>query len=242
MAEHSSIEWTNATWNPVTGCTRVSPGCANCYASRMAHRLRAMGQHRYRHGFQVTLQPDLLSLPLAWKKPKYVFVNSMSDLFHDEVPTEYIVEVFNVMTQAKWHTFQVLTKRSQRLSALCHKLNWSPNVWIGVSIEDSSFKYRVDHLRHIPAAVRYLSIEPLLGPISKLSLKGIDWVIVGGESGPKAREMKAEWVRPIRDKCVAMRIPFFFKQWGGPRKTKTGRHLDEKTWDEFPQPKDGRFV
>jgi len=242
MAQLSPIEWTDATWNPVTGCTKVSPGCKHCYADRMARRLKAMGQPRYRNGFQITLQPDLITQPLTWKRPKYVFVNSMSDLFHDDVPTAYIVEIFDIMAQAHWHTFQVLTKRTERLIEISHKLQWPANVWMGASVENSDYIYRINHLRNVPAAVRFLSIEPLLGPIPKLALKGIDWVIVGGESGPKAREMKAEWVRPIRDKCIGMGIPFFFKQWGGTRKSKTGRKLDGRTWDELPLPKRRRQI
>jgi len=239
MAQKSSIEWTDATWNPVTGCTKVSPGCNHCYAERMARRLRAMGQSRYRDGFQVALQPDILPIPLGWKKSRFVFVNSMSDLFHDEVPLEYIERVFDIMGKAHWHTFQILTKRADRLAGVAHRLKWSSNVWMGVSVENADFADRITQLRKVPAAVRYLSVEPLLGPLNNLPLTEIDWVIVGGESGPKAREMKAEWVRPIRDKCLSKGIPFFFKQWGGTRKTKTGKELDGRIWNDLPQKKTG---
>lgn len=240
MAKNSKIEWTDTTWNPVTGCTKVSPGCKHCYADRMANRLKAMGQFRYRNGFELTLQNDLVNLPLSWKKPRFVFVNSMSDLFHPDVPVDYIQKVFNVMEQANWHNFQVLTKRSERLLEIAHLLPWPENVWMGVSVENADNVYRINHLRAVPAAVRFLSIEPLLGPLSRYPLTGIDWVIVGGESGPKARPMKKEWIRKIRDKCIALGVPFFFKQWGGARKSKTGRILDGRTWDEMPVPKKRR--
>lgn len=237
MAQISSIEWTDATWNPVTGCTKVSPGCKNCYADRMARRLHAMGQPRYRNGFKITLHPDILKQPLRWREPRHIFVNSMSDLFHPNVPTDYIKKVFEFMNHAHWHTFQVLTKRAERLHELSDKLKWSDNIWIGVSVENSDYMYRIGHLQRVPATVRFLSIEPLLGPISHLPLRGIDWVIVGGESGPKARDMRVEWIRRIRDKCISLNIPFFFKQWGGPRKSKNGRKLDGRTWNEWPAPK-----
>ncbi len=234
MAQQSSIEWTDATWNPVTGCTKVSPGCRHCYADRMAKRLRAMGQARYRNGFRVTLQPDLLKRPLAWKKPRYIFVNSMSDLFHDDVPLDYIQETFDIMAKAEWHIFQILTKRSERLSKVGHLLTWPRNIWMGVSVENADYTHRIAHLRNVPAAVRYLSVEPLLGPIPRLPLKDIHWVIVGGESGPKAREMKVDWVRPLRNRCLNAGVPFFFKQWGGTRKTRAGRELDGCVWNELP--------
>jgi protein gp37 len=240
MAQNSKIEWTDTTWNPVTGCTKVSPGCKHCYADRMARRLKAMGQNRYRNGFDLTLQNDLVELPLGWKKPRFVFVNSMSDLFHPDVPVAYIQRVFLVMEKASWHNFQLLTKRSERLLELAHLLPWPENVWIGVSVENSEYAYRINHLRSVPAAVRFLSVEPLLGPINRYSLKGIDWVIVGGESGPRARPMEKEWVIKIRDKCIARGVPFFFKQWGGTRKSKTGRKLEGRTWDEMPIPKKRR--
>jgi protein gp37 len=195
-----------------------------------------MGQPRYRNGFKVTLQPDILTQPLRWRESRYIFVNSMSDLFHEDVPFEYIKRVFDVMKDAHWHIFQVLTKRSYRLVDLCHKLNWPKNVWMGVSVENSDYKFRISHLQQIPASVRFLSIEPLLGPIPRISLRGIDWVIVGGESGPKARLMKVEWIRSIRNKCIAFDIPFFFKQWGGTRKSKRGHQLDGRIWQELPRP------
>ncbi|HWP52660.1 MAG TPA: phage Gp37/Gp68 family protein [Pyrinomonadaceae bacterium] len=235
MAQLSSIEWTDATWNPVTGCTKVSPGCKHCYAERMAKRLQAMGQPRYREGFNLTLQHDILTQPLSWKKPRLVFVNSMSDLFHDEVPLTYLQRVFEVMAQAHWHVFQVLTKRSERLEKTAQSLSWPSNVWIGVSVENEDYSYRIDHLRRVPAAVRFLSIEPLLGPIANLSLTHVDWVIAGGESGPFARFVDPKWVRSIRDECVSAGVPFFFKQWGGTRKSTTGRILDGRTWDELPR-------
>ena len=241
MAQDSSIEWTNSTWNPVTGCTKISPGCKNCYAHRMAKRLHAMGQTRYRNNFQVTLQDDLLTQPLSWKQPRLIFVNSMSDLFHSEVDDGFIRMVFDVMGQASWHTFQLLTKRSDRLLELASKMPWHRNIWIGVSVENQDYVHRIRHLQRVPAAVRFLSIEPLLGPISSLPLTGIDWVIVGGESGPNCRSMDAQWVRRIRDRCIAYGVPFFFKQWGGTRKKQTGRILDGRTWDEMPEPKNKRY-
>lgn len=237
MPSRSTIEWTDMTWNPVTGCTKISPGCKNCYAHRMAHRLHAMGQPRYRNNFDVTLHSDLLEQPLRWAQPRKIFVNSMSDLFHPEVPAEFIQAVFDVMGQAYWHTFQILTKRSDRLVELAGQLPWHDNVWMGVSVENKDYTYRIDHLRKVPAAVRFLSVEPLLGPIPKLPLQGIDWVIVGGESGPRCRKIEPQWVRQIRDRCLAQGIPFFFKQWGGTRKKQSGRELDGRTWDEMPDPK-----
>ncbi len=235
MAQLSSIEWTDATWNPVTGCTKISPGCKHCYAERMAKRLQAMGQPRYVDGFKLNLQHDIVLQPLSWKKPRLVFVNSMSDLFHDDVPLTYLKRVFEVMAEAHWHVFQVLTKRSERLKATAQSLSWPPNVWIGVSVENDDYSYRIEHLKRVPAAVRFLSIEPLLGPITNLSLTNVDWVIVGGESGPFARFVDPKWVRGIRDKCVSAGVPFFFKQWGGTRKSATGRILDGRTWDELPR-------
>ena len=234
MAQSSSIEWTEATWNPVTGCTKISPGCRFCYAERMAHRLEAMGQPRYADGFRLTLQPDLVELPLKWKTPRVIFVNSMSDLFHKDVPTEYIQACFDVMNRASQHTFQILTKRPERALEISGDLPWPNNVWLGTSVENADYAWRSSTIAKTPAAIHFLSVEPLLGPIPKLPLKGIEWVIVGGESGPGAREMKPEWVRPIRDKCIAMNIPFFFKQWGGVQKSRTGRILDGRTWDETP--------
>lgn len=236
MAQLSLIEWTDATWNPVTGCTKISPGCKHCYAERMAKRLASMGQPRYRNGFQLTLQPDVVDQPLSWKKPRLVFVNSMSDLFHDAVPLSYLQRVFQVMAEARWHVFQVLTKRSERLAEIANRLVWPSNVWMGVSVESEDYTYRIDDLSGIPAAVKFLSVEPLLGPIKSLSLENIDWVIVGGESGPHARPIDPNWVRSIRNDCVTEGVPFFFKQWGGTRKSTTGRVLDGRTWDELPRP------
>jgi protein gp37 len=235
MAHRSPIEWTESTWNPVTGCTKISPGCKHCYAERMAERLQAMGQQNYRRGFEVSLQPHMLDLPLRWKKPQNVFVNSMSDLFHEHVPLEYIQRVFDVMRRAHWHRFQVLTKRSERLLELDPVLRWTPNIWMGVSVENDRYRARVDHLRATHVGTKFLSIEPLLGPIPNLDLDRIDWVIVGGESGPKARPMDPEWTRDLRDQCRSARVPFFFKQWGGKNKKLTGRILDGRTWDEMPR-------
>ena len=223
MASNSPIEWTDSTWNPVTGCTKISPGCKHCYAERMAKRLKAMGQANYRNGFEVTLQPQMLDLPLQWKTPKRIFVNSMSDLFHDEVPEAYIMQVFDVMVRAHWHQYQVLTKRSERILELNKKLPWAPQIWMGVSVESEKYAPRIDDLRKTDAHVKFLSLEPLLGPLRKLNLKGIDWAIVGGESGPGARPVDPEWVSDIRDQCLKARVPFFFKQWGGVQKKKTGR-------------------
>lgn len=235
MAQLSSIEWTDATWNPVTGCTKISPGCKHCYADRLAKRLQAMGQPRYRNGFAMTLQPDLLEEPLRWTKPKLVFVNSMSDLLHEAVPLAFIQRVFETMERADWHIFQVLTKRHQRLAALAKDLPWPRNVWMGVSVESQEYVERVASLRKVSAAVRFLSVEPLLSPITFLPLRGIQWVIAGGESGPRARPMDPDWVRAIRDRCRARGVPFFFKQWGGVHKSASGRMLDGRTWDEMPE-------
>ncbi len=234
MAGQSSIEWTEATWNPVTGCTKISPGCKHCYAERMALRLKAMGQHRYRNGFSVTLQPDAVEEPLRWRKPRVVFVNSMSDLFHRDVPESFILRVFEIMERASWHVFQVLTKRSDRLCEIADRLPWPKNIWMGVSVESTDYVWRIDDLLCVPASVRFLSVEPLLGPIPDLPLRGIHWVIVGGESGPGARPMDASWVRQIRSACTRSRVPFFFKQWGGVNKKKAGRKLDGRTWNANP--------
>jgi protein gp37 len=230
----SSIEWTEATWNPLTGCDKISPGCKNCYAERMSLRLRAMGQRNYVNGFELTLHEHMLDVPLRWKKPQMVFVNSMSDLFHEDVPAEFVFRVFEVMRQASWHRFQVLTKRSSRLAELSPHIDWPANVWMGVSVERSDYKYRIDDLRQTEAAVRFLSCEPLLGPLAELDLAGIDWVIVGGESGPGARAMCEEWVIQVRDRCASAGVPFFFKQWGGCNKGRAGRQLQGRTWDELP--------
>jgi protein gp37 len=234
MAQSSPIEWTESTWNPVTGCTKVSPGCKNCYAKRMAERLQLMGQPNYVNGFELTLQPQALDLPLRWKKPQRIFVNSMSDLFHDDVPIDFIHRVFDVMKQAHWHEFQVLTKRAERLEELSPLLDWPSNVWMGVSVENADYAFRIDCLRRSSAAIKFLSIEPLLGPVGKLNLSKIHWVIVGGESGPRARPMQRQWVTDIRRQCRAARVAFFFKQWGGVNKKKTGRMLDGRTYDEMP--------
>jgi protein gp37 len=235
MATNSPIEWTDATWNPVTGCTKISPGCKHCYAERLAKRLKAMGNRNYWNGFEVTLQPHMLPLPLAWKRPRRIFVNSMSDLFHKDVPLAYIQEVFAVMGRASWHQYQMLTKRSERLLELSPQLPWAPQTWMGVSVESNDYAERIDHLRQTGAAVKFLSIEPLLGPLTKLDLRDIDWVIVGGESGPGARPMDQAWVTSIRDQCRAAGVAFFFKQWGGVNKKKTGRELEGRTWDELPE-------
>ena len=235
MADNSHIEWTDATWNPVTGCNKISPGCKHCYAERLANRLQAMRQPNYRNGFLLTLQPEMLSLPLRWKSPKRIFVNSMSDLFHVDVPLNYIQSIFEVMRQAKWHQFQILTKRSNRLADLSSKLEWADNIWMGVSVESAEFVYRIEDLRKTNAHVKFLSLEPLIGPLPKLNLAGIHWVIVGGESGPGARQIDPAWVSSLRDQCLNENVPFFFKQWGGARKSKTGRELDGRTWDQMPQ-------
>jgi protein gp37 len=234
MANSSPIEWTDATWNPVTGCTKISPGCKFCYAERLAKRLKAMGQENYSNGFNLTLQPHMLDHPLHWRQPRRVFVNSMSDLFHDDVPAFFIAQVFDVMRRAFWHQYQILTKRSERLLELNPTLNWQPQIWMGVSVENEDYLYRVDELRRTGACVKFLSLEPLLGPLHRLDLRGIDWVIAGGESGPGARPVEGDWVREIRDRCLVARVPFFFKQWGGVFKSRTGRILDERTWDEMP--------
>lgn len=234
MAANSSIEWTGSTWNPVTGCTKLSAGCRNCYAERMARRLQAMGQSNYRNGFRLTLHPHAVNLPLTWKNPRTIFVNSMSDLFHEKVPTEFIRKVFGVMVTATWHRFQVLTKRSERLAELSATLPWARNIWMGVTVENENVCGRINHLRRTAASVKFLSIEPLLGPLPALDLSGIDWVIVGGESGPGARFMDPSWVIDICDQCSSAGVPFFFKQWGGTDKKKAGRILNGRTWDEMP--------
>ena len=234
MPTKSNIEWTEMTWNPVTGCTKISQGCKRCYAERMAKRLVAMGSERYRNGFRVTVHPDLLDVPRKWRRPRVVFVNSMSDLFHEDVPEAYIARVFETMRDCSHHTFQILTKRADRLAALADRLPWPKNVWMGVSVEDSRVLERIDYLRSVPAAIRFLSLEPLIGPLDNLRLDRIDWVIVGGESGPKARPMKREWVTSILKQCRIAGAAFFFKQWGGVRKDMTGRTLDGRTYDEMP--------
>ncbi len=234
MAIKSAIEWTESTWNPVTGCTKISPGCKHCYAERMSNRLEAMGQPNYVNGFQLTVHEHVLEMPLRWRKPQVIFVSSMSDLFHKDVSLEFIYKVFDVMTRASHHQFQVLTKRSERLLKLSPRLPWPLNVWMGVSVENSDYLFRIEHLRQTDAKIKFVSFEPLLGPIQDLDLEGIDWVIAGGESGPRARPMDPVWVKEIRDQCLSVKVPFFFKQWGGFNKKRNGRILDGKTWDQMP--------
>ena len=245
MSSRSAIEWTETTWNPTTGCDQVSIGCDNCYALSFAKRLKAMGQAKYQHdgdprtsgpGFRLTLHPDVLTEPYRWKAPKLVFVNSMSDLFHPEVPFEFIQEVFTVMGETPRHTYQILTKRSRRLASLGSELDWPPNVWMGVSVETSRYAFRIDHLRNVPANVRFISAEPLLGPLPSLDLSGIHWLIVGGESGPKARCMEKGWALDLRDQCSAATVAFFFKQWGGLHSKSGGRLLNGGVYDEMPLP------
>lgn len=234
MATKSNIEWTESTWNPLTGCTKISPGCKNCYAERMSLRLQAMGQPNYTNGFDLALHEHALGLPLKWKKPQTIFVNSMSDLFQKDVPVEFVLKVFNVMQRASLHRFQVLTKRSERLMELSHLLPWASNIWMGVSVESQDYTYRIDHLRQTGAKIKFLSLEPLLGPLPNLDLEGMDWVIVGGESGPGARPMEKSWVMNILQQCQRANVPFFFKQWGGVNKKKAGRSLDGNIWNEMP--------
>ena len=231
----TTIEWTEMTWNPVTGCSKVSPGCLNCYAERMAKRLQAMGQSNYRDGFAVRTHAQMLGAPFSWTKPRMVFVNSMGDLFHEEVSADFIRRVFDVMERTPRHTYQLLTKRTERLVEVASVLPWPDNVWMGVTVEDNERLSRAQRLQAVPAAVKFLSVEPLLGPLPDLDLAGLDWVIVGGESGPGARPMRPEWVFSIRDACVEAAVPFFFKQWGGTRKKAAGRTLADRTWDEMPQ-------
>ena len=234
MTTPSTIEWTESTWNPVTGCTKISPGCKNCYAERMSKRLKAMGQPNYRNEFKLTVHPHTLDAPIKLKRPQVIFVNSMSDLFHKDVPTSYIKDVFEVMEKASHHRFQVLTKCSKRLMSLSPKLPWPENVWMGVSVENSDYVGRIDHLRKTDAVTKFLSIEPLLGAVPNMNLKNIDWAIVGGESGPKSRPVHIEWVLDIKKQCERAKVPFFFKQWGGTNKKKAGRLLEGRTWDEMP--------
>ncbi len=234
MGSNSTIEWTESTWNPVTGCTKISLGCKHCYAERMAKRLKAMGQANYANGFNLTIHKHALELPLKWKTPQMIFVNSMSDLFHKNVPLEFLLDVFDVMNRADWHTYQILTKRAERLLQVDSQIPWAEHIWMGVSVETADYQHRIDALRKTNAQVKFLSLEPLLGPIPDLNLDGIGWVIVGGESGPKARPMKICWVTEIRDQCLASRVPFFFKQWGGVNKKKAGRTIDGRTWDQMP--------
>lgn len=234
MSDKSAIEWTEATWNPVTGCDQVSPGCAHCYAKTFAERWRGIPGHPYEQGFDLRLWPERLQQPLRWRRPRAIFVNSMSDLFHEGIPDDYVRQVFAVMARADWHTFQILTKRQERLAELAPTLTWPANVWMGVSIENRRFVHRADYLRRVPAAVRFISAEPLLGPLQGLDLTDIDWLIAGGESGPRHRSVRAEWVRELRDRCGVEGVAFFFKQWGGLRSKTGGRLLDGRTWDQTP--------
>lgn len=247
MADHSAIEWTEATWNPVAGCTVVSPGCTNCYAMRLAHRLEAIGQSKYvgttrisagrpKWNGHINLDWPNLDLPKRWKQPRTIFVNSMSDLFHESIPEEFIQRVFTTMVETPQHTYQLLTKRAERLLQIGSKLPWPRNIWMGVSVESAAYQWRIDHLRETDATVKFLSLEPLLEPVDELELTGIHWTIVGGESGPNARPVEADWVRSIRDRCIASGIAFHFKQWGGINKKQAGRILDGRTWDELPKP------
>jgi protein gp37 len=234
MPQISRIEWTEYTWNPVTGCTKISSGCVNCYAERMAKRLKAMGVERYKDGFQIKIHEDLIDVPTKWYKPRVVFVNSMSDLFHEDVSDLFIKKVFNTMIKCPQHTFQILTKRSERLLSLSRYLKWPHNAWIGVTVEDSDNKYRIENLRRCGAKVKFISCEPLIGPIHNLQLNDIDWVIVGGESGPSARPMQEEWATSIRDQCINKEVPYFFKQWGGWNKKANGRVLEGHLWNQMP--------
>jgi len=235
MSIDSSIEWTESTWNPVTGCTKVSEGCDHCYAERMAGRLQAMGAARYRDGFQVTCHPESLELPLKWRSPRVVFVNSMGDLFHPEVPDAFIRQTFSIMVQAKQHVFQLLTKRSERMREMAPTLPWPRNLWMGVTVESHLRYHRIDDLLRCPAPVRFLSCEPLLSALPDIPLRGLHWVIAGGESGPQARPMNPQWVRQLRDTCVEAGVSFYFKQWGGPNKAKRGRLLDGQLWSQMPE-------
>jgi protein gp37 len=235
MSTQTSIEWTETTWNPVTGCTKMSPGCENCYAKRMARRLQAMGSPNYKNGFELTCHTHLINTPLSWKKSRLVFVNSMSDLFHEDVPDDFVEKIFRTISLAPEHCFQVLTKRSKRLREMNSFLRWPKNVWMGVSVENADYLSRMNDLKRTSAFVKFLSFEPLLGPMPELDLTDIDWVIVGGESGPKARPMRKEWVIDIRNQCEEAKVPFFFKQWGGVNKKKNGRLLEGKTWSEMPR-------
>ena len=230
----SKIEWTETTWNPLTGCTKHSPGCANCYAERMARRLQSMGSPNYVNGFQLTVHEHLLDLPLSWKKPRLIFVNSMSDLFHEDAPEDFIRRAFDVMVNASWHTFQVLTKRSRRLFELASELPWPDNIWMGVSVENADYNYRIENLAQTPAQTKFVSFEPLLGPVGDFPIDDLDWVIVGGESGPGSRPMAEQWALDIKDRCITESVPFFFKQWGGVNKKKAGRLLERRTWDDMP--------
>lgn len=232
---HSRIEWTEMTWNPTTGCTKISQGCKYCYAEVMAKRLQAMGLEKYKDGFKVRLQPDALLTPYEWKTPKVVFVNSMSDLFHEQIPLDYIKMVFGVMNDCRQHQFQVLTKRAERLAEVAHELTWTPNIWMGVSVENQKVQGRIEYLKQTGALIKFLSLEPLIGPLPGLELSGIDWVIVGGESGRRPRPIKADWVVDIKNQCERTGVAFFFKQWGGTNKKKSGRMLEGRTYDAMPE-------
>lgn len=231
----SKIEWTGSTWNPITGCTKYSDGCTNCYAEKMANRLKNMGLKKYENSFTLTLHYENIEDPLFMKKPQTIFVCSMSDIFHKDVPDEFILKLFEVMNKAHWHTFQVLTKRAERIKELNDSITWTKNIWLGTTVESQKVIHRIDYLRESGAYIKFLSIEPLLTPINDLKLKNIDWVIVGGESGAKARPMLKEWVIDIKNQCKAQDVPFFFKQWGGKNKKKAGRLLDNNTYDEMPK-------
>jgi protein gp37 len=240
MAWDSKIEWTQSTWNPVTGCTKISAGCKNCYAERMAFRLQAAGNSNYPNGFRLTTHPHALNIPLQWSRPRLIFVNSMSDLFHKDVPFDFIIKIFSVMCEASRHRFQILTKRSERMLKVNDFLPWTENIFMGVTVETADYAFRIEHLRQTAAAIKFISFEPLLGPIGKIDLGGIDWVIVGGESGPGARPMNKQWVIDIRDRCIDANIPFFFKQWGGVNKKKNGRTLEGQIWNQMPHPRNLR--
>jgi len=234
MALSSTIEWTESTWNPVTGCTKISPGCKNCYAERMALRLQAMGSPNYKYGFLPCMHPEQRLLPLNWKKPQQIFVNSMSDLFHESVTDDFICSIFDTMNHAYWHNFQILTKRADRLLQIAPQLSWSGNIWMGVTVESSDYIFRIEKLKSIKSRIKFISFEPLLGSITGVDLTGVDWVIVGGESGPHARPMDSAWAISLRDQCVKQKVPFFFKQWGGFNKKKAGRVLEGRIWNEMP--------
>jgi len=237
MSDRSAIEWTDATWNPVRGCTKVSAGCKHCYAQTFSERFRGIPNHPFEQGFDLRLVPEALETPKRWKKGRTIFVNSMSDLFHEKIPDNYVKEVFQTMNDCPQHNFQILTKRPQRLTELASSVLWTKNIWMGVSVESTKFVQRIDKLRNVPCATKFLSLEPLLGPLNNLNLTEIDWVIVGGESGSKSREVKAAWIRSIRDQCVDQGVPFFFKQWGGKNKKAAGRSLDGREWNEIPNRK-----
>jgi len=242
MRAKTTIEWTEATWNPVTGCDKVSPGCAHCYAETFAERFRGVPGHPYEQGFDLKMWPDRLDGPLHWRRPRTIFVNSMSDLFHEGIPESYVYQVFDVMNAAQRHIFQILTKRHERLAAMAPRLPWTSNIWIGVSIENRRFVHRAEYLRKVPAAVRFISAEPLLGPLENLDLTGVDWLIAGGESGPRHRPVDAEWIRHLRDRCREARVAFFFKQWGGLHPRSGGRTLDGREWSERPTPDLTRLI